>query len=313
MAFSRFTIRQLETFAAVAELRSFTDAAGRLGLSPSAVSQLVAELESALGINLFERTTRKVALSAAGQQFLGSATAVLKHTALAESMASDIRSRAAGVVRVAASQVIASAILPQAITAFRQLHPKVIVRIRDSSVDNIVHAVANADVDLAIGPDRVVGDDIARTTLFESPWVLWCSSQHPLARRKTIRWHELRKYDLVAAGRDHEKSVARMHASEPDEERITPIEIVDNITTALGLATQGTTATLAPAYVGAIGKPFGLLMKRVVGPEIMRQVCLYESRARVGSPASEGFKLHIIDWLTGRKDLGNSSKKLHRR
>lgn len=70
MAFLRFTLRQLETFVCVAELRSFAGAAERLGMTPQAVSQLIAELEKVLSFRLFDRSTRKVSLSAAGSDFL---------------------------------------------------------------------------------------------------------------------------------------------------------------------------------------------------------------------------------------------------
>ncbi len=94
MPLPRYTLRQLEAFATVAELLSFTDAADRLALTPSAVSQLVTELETALELKLFERTTRRVALSAAGREFLVAAELVLKHLRLAERSASDVRNRA---------------------------------------------------------------------------------------------------------------------------------------------------------------------------------------------------------------------------
>ncbi len=81
---SRVSLRQLEAFARVAELHSFSAAAERLGLTAQAVSQLVAELESILGFRVFDRTTRRVALSAAGRDFLPSAETVLRHLDAAE-------------------------------------------------------------------------------------------------------------------------------------------------------------------------------------------------------------------------------------
>jgi len=297
VALSRLTPRQLETFVAVAELRSFRAAGERLGLTTSAVSQLVAELEAVVGFRLFDRTTRKVAPSAAGREFLGPAESALKHLRLAESAAADVRSRAAGIVRVAAPLVIASVILPAAIKAYAQTQPKVIVRIRDVSVDALIDAVAGGEADLAVGPDRVVGDDVLRLSLFDSPWVLWCSPQHPLAARRTLRWQDLRDESLVAAGHDHERSVAQMRAGMPEGERITPIDVVDNISTALGIAAQGLAATLSPAYVGALAEPLGLVMRRVLDPEVMRQVCLYRSARRATSPAAEGFQEHLAAWL----------------
>ena len=61
MPLIRITPRQLEAFVTVAEAEGFGEAASRLSLTPSAISQLVAELESATGLRLFDRTTRRVA------------------------------------------------------------------------------------------------------------------------------------------------------------------------------------------------------------------------------------------------------------
>lgn len=298
MPLPRYTLRQLDAFTTVSDTLSFTAAADRLALTPSAVSQLVVELESSAGFKLFERSTRRVALTAAGKEFLGAIKPVLKHLRLAEAAAADLRNRAAGLVRVAAPMVIASAMLPRAIRDYAGLRPKVVVRIRDAAVEQLVEMVASGDVDLAIGPDRPTGDDVQRVPLFESPWVLWCAPDHPLATKRTLRWRDLRAHALVTAGRDHERSVAQMRLGLPEDERITPIDVVDNISTALGIAAAGLAATLSPAYVGVwAGERWGLVMRRVTAPEVMRHVCLYRPLRRVTSPASAGFAEALEKWM----------------
>lgn len=297
MSLPHFTLRQLEAFVTVAEMRSFTAAADRLALTPSAVSQLVGELEDVLNFKLFERSTRRVGITSAGREFLASAESVLKHLRMAQTAASDVRNRAAGVVRIAAPLVVASVILPRAIKAYQQTRPKVRIHIRDAPVEKLVDAVASGDADLALGPDRACGEDIARTPLFQSPWVLWCAPTHPLARQRSVTWGQLHAYPLVAAGRDHERSVAQMHTGLPSEQRVTPVEIVDNISTALGLAAADVTATLAPDYVGALAKPLGLVRRRILAPEAMRYVCLYSPTQRATSPAAEGFAEHLVKVL----------------
>ncbi|WP_326542409.1 LysR family transcriptional regulator [Pseudorhodoferax sp.] len=299
MALTRFTLRQLETFVAVAEQCSFTGAAQRLGLTAQAVSQLVAELEALLGFRLFDRTTRRVELSSAGQDFLRAAESVLRHAQAAEAAAADVRNRSAGIVRIGAPLVLAGTALPQAIRIYQADRPRVVVRIRDLAVDALVDAVHGGDVDIAVGPDRPVGPEVARQVLFDSRWVLWCARSHPLARRRLLRWADLRGIALVAAGRDHERSVAQMHASAPEAERVAPVDVVDNISTALGIAAQGLAATLAPAYVQALAAPMGLVMRRVVEPETIRRVCLYRAEGRQLSPAAEGFAGHLASWLPG--------------
>ena len=297
MSLTRITLRQFEAFVAVADVRSFAAASERLGLTSSAVSQLVAELETTLGFRVFDRSTRKVNLSSAGRDFLASAETVLRYVGLAESAAADVRNRAAGVVRIGAPLVLAGYVLPAAIHAFNAQKPKVVVRIRDTAVDSLVESVASGDVDLAVGPDRAAGDGVTREPVFDSPWVLWCAPTHPLAARKVLRWEELRDVPLVAAGRDHERSVAQMHVNAPEGERLRPVDIVDNISTALGLATQGLAVTLAPAYVGVLAEKLGLVMRRVTQPEAIRQVCVYRPTVRSMPPAAEAFAEFLVDWL----------------
>ena len=299
MSLTRFTLRQIEAFRAVAELHSFSAAADRLGLTAQAISQLVAELEAHLGFRLFDRTTRRVALSSAGRDFLPSAQTLMRHVQGAESVADDVRHRAAGVLRVGAPLVLASTAVPEAIRAFQDIRPRVVVRVRDVAVDHLVDSVAAGDVDIAVGPDRATGVEVTSHAIFDSAWVMWCSPAHPLAKRKRLRWSDLQRQQLVAAGYDHERSVAQMRLSVPEESRVVPMDVVDNISTALGVAAQGKVVTLAPAYVGVMAHKFGLVMRRVVDPETVRSVCLYRPNSRSLSPAAEGFAEHLVRWLPG--------------
>ncbi len=298
MPLTRFTLRQIEAFMAVSDAHSFTVAAARLGLTAQAVSQLIAELEAILGFRLFDRTTRKVALSSAGRDFLGSASTLLRHVRAADSAADDVRNRATGVVRIGAPLVLASTALPMAMRDYQLTKPKVVVRVRDVPVDQLVDRVADGDVDLSIGPDRHTGETVAATPLFDSAWVLWCAPGHPLARhRRALRWAELAGVAIVSAGRDHEHNVAQMHQDVPAGTRVTPVDVVDNISTALGIAAQGLAVTLAPAYVGVLARPAGLVMKRVVHPESVRKVCLYAPATRALSPAAAGFAEFLAPWI----------------
>jgi DNA-binding transcriptional LysR family regulator len=122
-----------------------------------------------------------------------------------------------------------------------------------------------------------------------------------LAARRVIKWSQLRDQPLVAAGRDHERSVEQMRAGLPDSVRITPVDVVDNISTALGVAAQGLALTLSPAYVGVWAERMGLVMRRIVEPEVMRQVCIYRPTQRAISSASLGFAEFVEAALRGRR------------
>lgn len=309
MALSRITVRQFEAFVAVADVLSFAAAGEQLGLTSSAVSQLVGDLEAIAGFRLFDRTTRRVALSNAGRDFLGSAQTALSHVRLAEAAAEDVRNRAAGIVRIGAPLILASAVLPAAVRDFQKARPRVAIHIRDVPIGMIVDRVAAGDLDLALSPERPVDPSVLRETIFTNPWVLWCSPSHPLARKKEVRWDDLRHVALVAAGRDYEFRFAQMRGSGDGRFTITA-DVVDNITTALGIAAQGLAVTLAPAYVAIFAYPLGLKMRPLAGPETIRHVCLYRPASRSIPPAAEAFREFLVDW-TRRWSAAQSS--LHSR
>jgi DNA-binding transcriptional LysR family regulator len=297
MALTRITLRQFEAFLAIVDLHSIGAAAERLGLTSSAVSQLLSELEAELGFRLFDRTTRRVNLSSAGRDFLSSAESVLRHVRAAVQSADDIRNRAAGIVRVGAPLVLASTALPAAIAEYARDKPKVVVRVCDTAVEQLVESVASGDVDIAIGPERPCGEKVRCASAFGSPWVMWCSPSHPLGSRQSVHWRDLRSASIVATGRDHERNVSQMLANLPDDTRISPVAVVDNVTTAFGLAAQGIAVTLAPAYVAPLARTFGLVMRRIVEPETIRGVGLYRSVERALSPAADGFEEFLLQWL----------------
>jgi DNA-binding transcriptional LysR family regulator len=238
-----------------------------------------------------------VNLSSAGQDFLASAESVLRHVRAAAQSADDIRNRAAGIVRIGAPLVLASTALPAAIADYARDKPKVVVRICDTVVEQLVERVESADVDLAIGPDRQSGARVRRDPAFASPWVMWCSASHPLGARRRVQWQHLRDVPIVATGRDHERAVEQMLANLPVEARIIPVDVVDNVTTAFGIASQGLAVTLAPAYVAPLARTFGLVMKRIVDPETIREVCVYRSTERALSPPADGFADFLMPWL----------------
>lgn len=297
MPLTRITIRQFEAFLAIVDLHSIGAAAERLGLTSSAVSQLLADLETELGFRLFDRTTRRVDLSSAGQDFLSSAESVLRYVRAAAQSADDIRNRAAGIVRVGAPLVLAATALPAAIAEYARDKPKVVVRLCDTIVEQLVERVENGDVDLAIGPNRQTGARVRSDPAFASPWVMWCAPTHPLAGKRRLLWQHLRDVPVIATGRDHERAVEQMLADLPADARIIPVEVVDNVTTAFGIASQGLAVTLSPAYVAPLARLFGLVMKRIVDPETIREVCVYRSTERALSPPADGFAEFIVPWL----------------
>lgn len=307
------SIRQLRAFVTVADLQSFSLAAQRMSLTASAVSLLVRDLEREVGFSLFDRTTRSVALSKAGRDLLPAAQQALRQVQALVITANDILNRSTGIVRVAAPLIVAHAMLPAAMAEYRLLHPQVSVRPVDCNVEELVRMVDEDHADLAIGPDRPTGDEVQRISLYESPWVLWCSPSHPLAKRRRITWAMLAGEAVIAAGRDYETRVAEALPDATAATRFVPSYVVDNITTSLGLAATGLGVTLSPMYVSVVAERLGLVMKQVEAPRIEREFCLYLPRRRAPTPAIVSFSEFLTRYLRAHRAGADAPRPARRR
>src|SRR4249920_1736050 len=123
------TLRQLHAFCAVAELGSFTAAAGKLHLTQSALSVLVRELEHQLGTRVFDRHTRRVLLTEAGAELLPRAARVLAELEQAVAEVGALRDKRRGRLRLAMPQLMASTLGARAIAAFHAQHPDVTIEL----------------------------------------------------------------------------------------------------------------------------------------------------------------------------------------
>jgi DNA-binding transcriptional LysR family regulator len=119
----------LSVFALVAEERSFTKAATRLGVSRSAVSHAMQVLEERLGIRLLARTTRAVGVTEAGQRLLARLAPALAEIGVALADVGQLRQAPAGVVRLIAPQIVLSTLLSPKLATFARRFPDVVLDI----------------------------------------------------------------------------------------------------------------------------------------------------------------------------------------
>src|SRR5690625_504705 len=119
------TLRQLRAFVAVAHLGSFTGAAESLHITQSALSGLIKELESQLGVVLVNRSTRHIELSEIGMEFHGVAVRLLRELDGALDHIDDLKQLQSGVVRIAVPQLMASTLMPEVLARFHREHPDI--------------------------------------------------------------------------------------------------------------------------------------------------------------------------------------------
>ena len=148
-ALAALRLEELQLFVSVARLGGMAASARALGLAPSVVSRRIAQLEAALGVRLFQRTTRQLKLTAAGELALESAHLALDTLASAADTMAALADRPAGTVRLAAHHLAAEVLLPPLLREFAQRHPAIrvsliatdaLVNLVDRGFDAAIHA-----------------------------------------------------------------------------------------------------------------------------------------------------------------------------
>ncbi|WP_431825839.1 LysR family transcriptional regulator [Burkholderia sp. F1] len=136
---SRAGLTELTTFITIAEQRSFSGAARILGVSPSALSHAMRNLEARLGVRLFNRTTRSVALTEAGEQLLRRVRPAVADLEDAVNEVTSSRNRPSGTIRISASESAAKPLVRYVLPAFLAQYPDIHVEfVTDSRLVDIV-------------------------------------------------------------------------------------------------------------------------------------------------------------------------------
>lgn len=143
----RFTVRQLEIFKEVATTGHVTNSSEALGISQSAISMALQELESNLGTKFFERRNKKLILNENGRLLLERATAMLKEFEELES--SFLEDGISGKLKIGASQTIGDYMMPQLIYAFMEKYPLSKCELVVANTKDIVSMLDSGDVDVA--------------------------------------------------------------------------------------------------------------------------------------------------------------------
>jgi len=185
----RLSLRQIEVFVATARAGSTRSAADHVARSQSAASAALADLETSLGVQLFDRVGRRLELNENGRALLPKAASLLDQAAELERMFSGEH---AVVLRVAASLTIGEYLLPPLLVQWKLAHPSSPVQLTIGNTSEVIAAVAAFDVDVGFieGPQT-------HPQLIVHPWltddlVIVASPSHALAGR-TVSARQLRE------------------------------------------------------------------------------------------------------------------------
>ncbi|AJE20171.1 LysR family transcriptional regulator [Azotobacter chroococcum] len=176
-------LRHLRYFIAVAEELHFGRAAEQLGISQPPLSQQIQAMEEELGVRLFERTNRRVALSEVGRLFLPEARQVLAQLEQAVAVARRAQRGELGELKVGfTSSAPFTSTIPRAIRAFRQACPEVHLDLRELSSRGVAEAVHEGRLQVGVlRPLAPLPEELVALELFAEPLVVVLPVGHPLA------------------------------------------------------------------------------------------------------------------------------------
>lgn len=282
------TVRQLEAVTAVAERGSFTRAAAALGITQPALSQQIRDLETALGIRLFDRTTRRVEPTRAGTEFIVTAGKVLGDLRLALTNAADLASRARGRLAIAAPPLLASTVLPQAIATFRRANPGIEIAVFDLAPDRVVARVASGEADLGIGTFSPDEPGMSVSVIARDRMMLFEPANAP-GNPGPLAWSDLAGLTHIMLTRESALRFMVDHGLATAGVTVRPAFEVTQITTVLSMIEAGLGVAVLPAYARLVGHGATIRMRPLIAPELTRDIGILKATDRSLPPGADAF------------------------
>jgi LysR family carnitine catabolism transcriptional activator len=281
------SLRQLRAFVTLAQSKSFAEAGELLHLSQPALSAAIKNMETAAGGKLFARTTRSLALSPEGRQFLPAARRLLADWDAAFDDLGRAFSLRQGRISVAAMPSFASNLLPEVLLTFQQRYPAINIEVEDVVMESVIDAVREGQVDLGISfePEQLDGVDF--TPLFCDRFIALVHSDSALAGRTRLNWKALVTEPLVAMNRGSWIRAATDRALAGAGVRPQRLLEANQLATIGSMVAAGLGAAVVPALCREQMERWGVLCKPIDSPAIERQVGVFTRRRHALSAASQ--------------------------
>lgn len=280
-----YSLRQLRVFVTVAQARSFSRAGEIIGLSQSAVSHSVKELETQTGVKLLDRTTREVVLTEAGQQL------AMRLERLLDELNSTLRDvgrlgqQLSGTVRVAASQTISAHLIPQCIAESNHRYPDIDFVLHDRPQQWVLESIRQGDVDFGIVIDPGAVSDLECEVVFSEPFLLLCRDDDPLASLPQVAWQALQGANLVLQDYASGSRPLIDAALTAQGVKATIVQEIGHPATLFPMVEAGIGISVLPALALPLPQGSRLTVKRFV-PCVERQLMLVRRKNRSLSGAA---------------------------
>ncbi len=281
-----YSLKQLKVFVTVAQEKSFSRAGERIGLSQSAVSHSVKELENHTGVRLLDRTTREVVLTDAGQQLS------LRLERLLDELNSTLRDtgrmgqQLSGKVRVAASQTISAHLIPQCIAESHRRYPDIQFVLHDRPQQWVMESIRQGDVDFGIVIDPGPVGDLQCEAILSEPFFLLCHRDSALAVEDYVPWQALQGAKLVLQDYASGSRPLIDAALARNGIQANIVQEIGHPATLFPMVAAGIGISILPALALPLPEGSPLVVQRIT-PVVERQLMLVRRKNRSLSTAAE--------------------------
>lgn len=197
MNVAALSLRDLEYVVALAEERHFGRAAERCGVSQPALSAQIRKLEEALGLTLFERTSRRVLPTGGGDAVARQARAVLAEAQKLIAVAREGEGAFAGRLALGAIQTLGPYLFPRVLRPLRERYPGLLLALSEGRTAELLDALRDGRLDAVLLSPPIDDAGLAVAPLFSEPFLVTCPADHPLARAETVLAEGLAGPDLL--------------------------------------------------------------------------------------------------------------------
>jgi len=306
------SLQQLRVFQAVAAERNFSRAGDRVGLTQPAVSRATTELESQLGLRLFDRTTREVAPTEAGRLLAAHLERILEELDNALLDVQGLAGQRRGRVRVASSPTLSASLMPACIAAAGADGTEIVLldRIQQDALDSVRSGL----VDFGVVVDPADPADLFCEPVMREPFCLVCPAGHALAGIGAVPWSALAAHPLVLL--DQASGSRRLIDEALARQGVSPqvVQQLGHPTTVFRMVESGIGVAVLPALALAAYRAPGLVARRL-SPRIDRYIMLVHRRHRSLSPLAQAVWRQVAERAAGmapfdtdRWDFDNSNK-----
>ena len=266
----------MRVFERVVNERGFAAAARALDMSAPVVTRLVADLEDHLGTRLLQRSTRRLSLTEAGQQYLGRVRSILQDIDEADAVVSAQTTELAGLLRLHAPPVLATYVVAPLLAEFRRRYPKILIELEVETLRE--PPIEDFDITL-LGTDESFNGDVIARKVLESEAILVASPEYLRRRGAPQQPQDLMQHDCLRLKMPHMRP--RMwqmwcpdNPTQPIEIDIQPVLLANHTDSLLRAALDGAGITSVAMDMVAPYLTRGELV-RVLAPWITGRLSMY--------------------------------------